>query len=297
MTKFGKSVVIAVGAIIVLGSLLLVRGDNETLTGSYAELFKSINDTIDWTKYESNAVDTVKTAIMKQMEAEQITVNDPSDQILERTHLMDIDADGIDDIIFNGFTGSGAESEIILICRRTERGLQTALKAWGRITGIYRISPWGPVGFRVFAYGCCGATDDYVEDYYSSLYCGMIKYQLASRILIERQTPLPRSFYLKGKPFQIPRDGGKLRYGPVVDDEVMEDEDHRIAHGNVLVDYSISAAGIVLGEEVDSLGMMWEFVLMNSDAKPTWEFYTDHRGGNSEERARIVGWIEAPYLR
>lgn len=84
---------------------------------------------------------------------------------------------------------------------------------------------------------------------------------------------------------------------PIIDDTLSEAGEYGIFWGNSLANYYTGATGIALAEEIDSLGRKWYFVLMNPEARPQWELYSEHHGVNSEERARLAGWIESQYIR
>ena len=93
------------------------------------------NYKMDWNKYETEKVS--KELIESIFETIK---NNPYPELkyflqnIDKFHLLDIDGDNENEIVYNGFNGS--EGEMILILESSANGYQISLKVFGRIVDI-----------------------------------------------------------------------------------------------------------------------------------------------------------------
>jgi hypothetical protein len=255
---------------------------------SYAPLFDT--NSVDWGQFETRLSFAQKSALLSDSLFTQVEkyICDS----LSCFHIVDLNADGTPDVVFNGRTG---ESEQLFMWIHNSTGLTRVFDGYGRVTALYRTVPWLPLSFRLYNYGCCDADLDFIEEYVASVSGSLLGYQLSARLMCPkpaRWTTNTTQFYTTPIPFTL-RAPCIVRLFPGVDDE------HRILCegceanvGNQMATYSIGASGFLLGTSTDSVGSVWDYVLMNTDAPHSFAPDIDfEHGDNSKAPGQVAGWV------
>jgi hypothetical protein len=253
---------------------------------SYAEVLDS--QSIDWHTLEgSPAPDSVGIAFRDSLRTnESMWRGRPSSGF----HFVDVNADGRLDLISNSQV---SESKDVTIWIKSGNTYVQAFTGFGNVTSFHRAAPWLPLSFRLYNYACCDGELDFIEDYVAVEDGKGLRYQLASRVMLPSYHTENVIRFYSTPTLIVLRTPCVLRLLPIVDDERrVECGGCTADFGNHMATYRIGAHGFVLGTITDSVGDVWDYVIMNADAPHTFAPYIDfEHGDNSKAPGPVIGWI------
>ena len=132
---------------------------------SYSQDFKYFNYKykLDWSQFEHDKV----TADLLESNYENLK-NNPYPELeyiikdMNKYHLIDINNDMINELIYNGW--NGGEGEMVVVYQRIDNHYEKVQKFFGRIVDI-RETEAKQTRLIVYDYSCCGGYVDNVETF------------------------------------------------------------------------------------------------------------------------------------
>lgn len=239
------------------------------------------------------------------VEGEQATGGSPfygDSSALPNFKVYDFTGDGQPDILYSGTYAYG-EGGITLLWQQTEDNLYTRLEllpppmnTLGHIVTIEHLDHTQPASFLIGLYACCAGYIDEFTWYRPQKNMNPVHYQLDSTIQLFWGTILPQ-IRIAPRPITTSHDKTCLRVSPIIFNrhDAQRSEIEAVAvYGNILAEFVQASPGIALGQQRDSQGELWYFVMMDgSDVQIGYTRFYDtytHRG------SRKCGWMAATDL-
>lgn len=248
-----------------------------------------------WSRHEKQIPNQEKWEQVKQVKEEVISAEDyvsfyesNLQRLLDSFHFIDLDQDGMLDLIFEGFLG--AESTFIFAFQNTANGYQKVFTAVGRVHKFITTDPLLPFTIVIDNYACCANVTNYYRIYTPNAAVGLLKYHEIATIGYINDLAKPIALRKDPIPFKVKNNRYLLRNAPLLDDleEYHEDPDFP---GNRIAAFDEGATGIALAEQTDETGRVWWFVLMDSKNIPLHSLFYNKKPGLS-----ILGWMSSRYL-
>lgn len=189
---------------------------------------------------------------------------DPEYETERFFHRFDVDADGIDDIIYSG-SALCAEGDVTLLWFGRKYGFEIRQDyLWG--IRALRILPGDPARVGSVAIGCCDALDDRysIGTLNNPSYSGD-RDHLSERTVVKDMT-LPGILFGQIR-FGVSGKELVLRSSPETDDRYEEGRGEYMGNavfGNILSKYLPGCGGVVVGSNKKGESELWYFVLLDS---------------------------------
>ncbi|OFY08316.1 MAG: hypothetical protein A2W99_07000 [Bacteroidetes bacterium GWF2_33_16] len=252
---------------------------------------KSIERIIDWEEITDK---TVKLEFVNKLKA----IRDEDNECyliffnLESFHVIDIDRDGVKDIVYSGECGLEGGSTVIF--RNNGESFDELLSVIGEIHQVSELNSNLPFSFTLRNYACCGGFTDVFEKYILVKENGNYLYKLQLREDYVSETVFPETYFEKPIAFKTVREKYNLRFSPVIDDtsEVARPYED---YGNTVRTYPANSIGYAIAEKKDETGRIWWFVRMDNKTAIGLE-YTRKVGDNSEEPTFSLGWMSNRFV-
>lgn len=206
-------------------------------------------------------------------------------------HVFDFNNDGLDDIIFDGW--SGGEPRLIEIFINTGQtfekiftdyqGIKKLTFEKNRVTKLY-IDDWGC---------CCDYTDRnkiYEVDYSSKI----PSLRIVSQLQYINNTVFPESYFNKPVKFEVINNNYNIRLSPVIDDTTHNGYCGELRNGNYTGKLKSGDTGYALAEKKDATGRTWWYVAINPNEKILESLYFD---AQDEPKSYKLGWISSRYVK
>ena len=258
------------------------------LSAQNLELFDS-SKKFNWEQVDSAPLDT---PTLKSIFP--VVVNKPFHDLktlinaIDLFHFIDLNKDGVNEIIYNGWTGG--EGEMIHVLWENNQKFELKQTILGRIVELNPSS--SKAKMTVLDYACCAGYIDHLtyfelnglvfqitEDYAIPLY------KLKDLNLID---PVQ---------FEVQRDPYNFRLYIEIQQN-LDPSDYPfdlIQNQNIAAIFSTGDTGTALAEKTDETGRIWWLVVMNNAPKhPRTIFY---RGNNGYEQYMPIGWMSSRYLK
>ncbi len=258
------------------------------LSAQNLELFDSSRK-FNWEQVESIPLDT---STLKSIYP--IVVNKPFRDLktlinaVDLFHFIDLNKDGVNEIIYNGWTGG--EGEMIHVLWENDQKFELRQTIMGRIVELNPSS--SKAKMTVLDYACCAG-------YIDHLTC----FELNERLFkITNDYAYP--FYkfedinlIEPVQFEVQRDPYNLRLNPEIQQN-LDPNDYPfdlIQNQNIAAIFTTGDTGTALAEKTDETGRIWWLVVMDNAPKyPNTIFY---RGNNDYELYKPIGWMSSRYLK
>lgn len=263
------------------------------LTHSSLAISQSINDISHW-KSQSRNLPTKQAksenieALPYYHEVIEVYANEVPESILSNFQEVDINADGVLDLIYNG--NIGGEGDNLLVWLKDKDQYVEVLSLSGQILSIWKVDE-GIVGFSIIAHGCCGDENSVFEIYEPSLKDGKLSYALSLKYSLLGYTELPNSISESTR-FKTINNNYTLRGSPEINDTFPEEAPSRPA-GNILCKIKKGTQGVKLAEKSDDTGRVWWFAALEIDGMKDSYF---HNGDNEGESSHVLGWLSSRYI-
>ena len=260
----------------------------------YSQNFKyfQTDRTIDWTKW---AKKTVNDNIIKAnynnfkdlpyQNVDQLTNNK------DLFHLIDVDKDGVPELIYNGY--NGGEGEMIVVYKKQQEKYLEVQRFYGQIKDI-ESNTEGRMRFIVFEPSCCGGYIDYIETF---VYNPQLKqFTVTNSVAKIDETVMPKTFMPPQK-FEIENSYYNLRFSPDILSGLQEGwYDFKPIKGqNIIATYQAGDEGDAYADSTDSTGRVWWFVIMNKEPNSGETLF--YQGRNSDKNYKLIGWISSRYVK
>ena len=206
---------------------------------------------------------------------------------LNEFHIVDVDNDGLNDIVYSGFCGT--TGSVTSIYRFNGVSFEQLIKVIGVIHQVSKFDSNERFSFTLRNYACCGGFENVLEKYVLILENGKLKYQVQSRETYVDETEFPNFYFEKPIVFRSIIEKLQLRFSPIIDDTTYIARPFD-ARGNEVTFYPKNSIGYAVAQKKDITGKIWWFVKMNNKNILGKE-WTSKAGDNSEEPTFTLGWI------
>ena len=211
---------------------------------------------------------------------------------LKEFYVIDIDRDGLKDILYSG--ECMLEGGLTAIYRYNGIEFEELISVIGE---VYQVSDYNsnlPFSFTLRNYACCGGFTDVFEKYELVKKNGNYSFKLQVREDYVSETVFPDTFYEKPIAFKTVREKYNLRFSPVIDDTSAVARPYE-DYGNTVRSYPANSIGYAIAEKKDQTGRIWWFVRMDNKTAKGLE-YTSKVGDNSEEPTYSLGWMSSRFV-
>lgn len=206
-------------------------------------------------------------------------------------HLVDLDNDGIDEIIFDGESGGeGNKTQIFQKINNsyelvfTERQNIDDIKIIDKETKIY-----------ISDYGCCAEYTAIQKIFRLTKKNKLMTFDKIYQSILYIDTKQPDSLFEKPLHFKVAVDNYKLRYAPKFDDSSYQiwDDDEKIKPvGNVIANMQKNSLGYAFGFKTDKSGRQWWLVEIDDKLLlRNLKLYIE-----DNFPTKVIGWTSSKYL-
>jgi len=215
--------------------------------------------------------------------------------LIHSLHLIDLNKDGVDEIIFTGL--SDEEGNRIDIFKKEKTSYTKIFSARQNLTEIIIAKD------RLYLYildpGCCAEYSTIQKILKADLNLSISSFQQTYQSQIINGTKLPDSLFKKVIRFKVTLDAYKVRFEPKFDDstKMFYDEMNEFKpSGNIIAKLPKNTAGIALGYMTDPSGTKWWFVEIDEKARLRNVKY-DRTDQIKKYPTHIRGWINSKYIQ
>lgn len=214
---------------------------------------------------------------------------------LDDFYIIDIDRDGLNDIVYSG--DCKREGGGTAIFRYNGNNFEQLIFVYGV---IYQVSDYEsilPFSFSLIIYACCGDDKNIIEKYALILEDGNYKFILQTSEYYYGDdvvtTIFPKTFFEKPIAFKTIKEKYNLRFSPSIN--YVDEDDQSMIFDNVVITYPKNSIGYDIAKKKDKTGRIWWFVKMdNKSAKGMENIGTF--SPNSKESTYSLGWMSSKYL-
>ena len=245
---------------------------------------------MDWEKYETEKVSTeLIESIFETIKGNPYPELKYFLQNIDDFHLVDIDGDNENEIVYNGFNGS--EGEMILILNLSKSGYKITLKVFGRLVDIS--SNKTPSEFTVLDYACCAGYVTHLETF-------QYKEKLETFEIVKSLAKIDETVFPKTQiepiKFKIVNEKYNLRYSPEIVTGLKSGsfDFDPIENQNIVAVYGAGDTGKAIAESTDETGRVWWFVIMDNYPDKSKSIF--YKGNNKFEKYNPVGWISSRFV-
>ncbi|MBD1383833.1 hypothetical protein IDJ75_00965 [Mucilaginibacter rigui] len=208
-------------------------------------------------------------------------------------HIYDIDADGTDDIIFEGQSG-GEPLETALILN-TKQGLKVVFNTLQTVKGITLDKDKRISKLYIKDPGCCAEYIEFNKVYDVIYTTGQPKVKLQYLSANHVSTYFPEKYLSRPINFEVLNDNYKLRIKPIVDDKSQMTLDGEPHNGNDVALLKKGTQGKAFATTTDQTGREWWLVQIDPKFTVNKGFF--HESEDSTLRACKIGWISSRFIK
>lgn len=208
-------------------------------------------------------------------------------------HIIDIDKNGLTDILYSGFCGIDGSSTQVF--KFNGQNYDIILSVIGSLNGVIKKAQNSTFSLTINNYACCGGFTNVFETYVYTQIENTARFTLKSRYDYVAELVFPEEYLNKMVEFKTKQDIYKLRFSPEIDDTTEIARPYDDAFGNTIHTYSKNAMGLAIAEKKDKTGRVWWFVKMDNSSDPKME-YSKSFGDNNEQFTYSLGWMSSRYL-
>jgi hypothetical protein len=212
-------------------------------------------------------------------------------QVKDQFHFIDFDNDGINEIIYNGFSGS--EGEIIVVFQDRSNSFIESQKFWGRICNILLDTLPGCI-LKVYDYTCCGGYVSHLETFVYDEINDL--FDLIASTANNDETVKPVDF-INPIQFTVLNTPYYLRFSPKIVTRLPNGhfDFDPIEGQNILGVYKSGDTGTAYAKSIDKEGREWWYVVM--DKKPDKQPYLFYEANNKTTDYKVIGWMSCRFLK
>ena len=215
--------------------------------------------------------------------------------LIRSLHLIDLNKDGIDEIIFTGL--SEEEGNRLDIFKKEKISYTKIFSARQSLTDIIIAKD------RLYLYisdpGCCAEYSTIQKIFKTDINLSNNSFQQTYQSQIINGTKLPDSLFKKTIGFRVNLEGYKVRLEPKLDDsskKFYDDMNEFKTSGNVIAKLPKNTAGNALGYMTDPSGTKWWFVEIDEKARLRNVKY-DRTDQTKKYPTHIRGWINSKNIQ
>jgi len=262
------------------------------------ELYPVKSSLFDWTTYDQVEKKEIITFINSQKSYfNQFKRKDnysilTMDDLIKSIHFIDLDKDGIKEIVFDG--PSQAEGNETLIFQKNNNQYQRVFTGRQSIVDI-KWQTNGDTKIYISDFGCC-AEYTVTQKIFKLTKTDNNKIKLLKtyQSFVFFQGILPDSLFSTPIRFKVSVDNYKLRHAPRFDDTSYQpwDSDTSKPVGNVIANLTKNSFGYALGYKTDKSGRQWWYVEI--DEKSVLK--NVQLSGEIGFPSKLIGWLSSNYL-
>jgi hypothetical protein len=215
--------------------------------------------------------------------------------LIQSLHLIDLNKDGIDEIIFTG--PSWEEGYIVDIFKKEKNSYTRIFSERQNLTDITIAQ--NQLYLYISDPGCCAEYSTIQKIFKTDINLSNNSFQQTYQSQIINGTKLPDSLFKKTIGFRVNLEGYKVRLEPKMDDSTKkfyDDMNEFKPSGNIIAKLPKNTAGIALGYMTDRSGTKWWFVEIDQNARLRNVKY-DRTDQTKKYPTRIRGWINSKYIQ
>lgn len=264
------------------------------------EFYPITNSLFNWKKYEQTDKKQILAFIKIQKSYFQKFDNKDEyssltmDTLIKSLHIIDLDKDGIAEVIFDG--PSGGEGNEIIIFQKINGKYQQVFTGIQSIVDIQ----WqnnGNTKIYISNFGCCA---DYTVTQkifkLTKIENNKIKLIKVYQSLLFFNGSQPDSLFFKPLRFRVMVDNYKLRHTPKLDDSSAQpwdgDNDSSKPIGNIIATLPKNTFGYALGYKADKSGRQWWYVEIDEQSS----LRNIKLDSEIIFPSKLVGWTSSTYL-
>lgn len=255
----------------------------------------SLATEFSWSKIENKNPALIKQFIeLTPEEFPHYKLNEPYmptiRDLFNSLHVVDINGDGLDDIIFDGSNGSEAKEIAIFLNKGN-----SFKRIFTDYQGILRLEFENGVlnKIRIKDWGCCAAYVTTTKFYNVEYANGEFKFTQKMSFSYVDKTILPKAYWRNTKEVRILNDNYNLRFSPELDDKSEVYFEGTPTRGNTIGKVAINARAIALAESTDLTGRVWFFVAVYPEDKvKSTHFYYNP----DEIKSYKCGWVSSRFV-
>ncbi|MGZ3752005.1 MAG: hypothetical protein ACXVB0_10470 [Mucilaginibacter sp.] len=211
-------------------------------------------------------------------------------------HILDINNDGVDDIIYTGSTGS--EGEEVVIFLNTKGEFKQVLK---QVQYIVKLDFQDHKLFRLYIEdtGCCDEWIDFHRVYQIKYNNNIPEFNTALLTSSFHTARFPRKYFSKPIHFNVLNDNYKMHLEPSVSDTIIDDftyPGHSFKTNNNIDTLVKGTKGRAIAAQKDETGRVWWLVEIDQSYAGYGNLFYEQQG-DSMHRASKIGWISSRYLK
>jgi hypothetical protein len=267
---------------------------NSLVSFAQEDLFFPLKNEFSWSGIEKpNKV--LKTRFIKNSPKEfeyyrQNDKNFPSLKDLDSClHVFDINDDGLDDILFDGWY---FETNIIQIFLNNGK---TFNKVLSEFQGIVKMIIENNKVSKIYIqdWGCCCEINTINKVFSVNYNSDIPKFELLNQQKFLHVFELPDKYLDKPIKFSVLNNNYNIRFAPIIDDSTEIDECEQFI-GNVIGKVQNSAEGYCLAQKTDSTGRIWWYVAFKPETKikSVFKYYSKY-----EPKEYKLGWISSRFVK
>jgi hypothetical protein len=214
--------------------------------------------------------------------------------LIHSLHLIDLNKDGIDEIIFAG--PSWEEGYTVDIFKKEKNSYTRIFSERQSLTDITIVQ--NQLYLYISDPGCCAEYSTIQKIFKTDINLSNNSFQQTYQSQIINGTKLPDSLFKKTIGFRVNLEGYKVRLEPKLDDSTRkfyDDMNEFKTSGNVIAKLPKNTAGYALGYMTDPSGTKWWFVEIDEKARLRNVKY-DRTDQTKKYPTRRKGWINSKYI-
>lgn len=244
----------------------------------------------DWSSYEHVSAEILKSNFKVLKEKPYPELKHLLDN-KDKFHLVDIDNDQVNEVIYNGW--NGGEGEMVVIFKLSKNQLVEVQNFYGRILAK-RKNEMNQTQLLVLDYSCCAGYVDHLQTFDFNPKTNL--FEIQSALAKINHTDIPE-VWLEPFRFEIQKTPYNLRYSPEILKVAVQDSPFYdpIKGENIAAIFQAGDKGTVYAESTDNSGRVWWFVVMDEMPKSGEVIYYD--GNNDFKNYQPIGWMSSKFLK
>ena len=212
------------------------------------------------------------------------------DDLKNDLHVIDLNNDKLDDIVFDGESG-GEPREIEIYINKGN----SFKKVFSDMQGISKMKfkDGVLVKLNIVDWGCCAEFIIRNRIYDVKLMQGDLKFELKNSFQYVDKTELPSEYWSKPKTVKNLNTNYNMRFTPVINDSSDFYFSGEPQIGNVIGKLKKNSIAMAIGQATDSTGRIWYFVAVYPDQEVMESYFYDVP---EEQMSFKCGWISSRYL-